>query len=301
MEFFNNPKANLFLNLLLVYFLWGSTYLGMKIGLEDLSPFLLTGTRFLIGGVLLLIITIVFTKNRDFSHAKGSLLIGGILSGVGSSSMCFGINYIPSSIVSLFVAALPIYTLGLDYFFFSKKKPSLASILGLSLGFCGIVLLFNPFGTSHDVGREQLFPILVILFGSISWAYGSLISHKTPQAPGFLGVSLQLISGGIIAIILSMVLESGQIEELKSIHVRSFWAIVYLIIFGSYIGYTAFIWLINNAPPILASSYAYVNPVVALILGFYIGHEKLSILSILASIILLSGVVLMTIGKRKVR
>ncbi len=299
MNLFKNYQYNLFLNLFLVYTIWGSTYLGVKIGLQDLSPMLLTALRFTSGGCILFLFSLFKTGLPKKDEFSGSALIGVLLTGIGTSAVCFAILYIPSGLVALLVALLPVWVFILDYFFFSKTGPSPLSGFGMVLGIIGVIFIFNPFSISTDIGLSELFPICVVFAGSISWAYGSLISPKTSQIKGIQGTSVQMLSGGSVALILSLVLEDNQLYSLIGMSKQGILAMCYLVLIGSFIGYSAYVWLINNAPPILTSSYAFVNPVVAMILGYYLAEETLSQNSIMASVIILIGIIFMTLGRRR--
>lgn len=273
--------------------------MGVKIGLQDLSPMFLTSFRFLGGGIILFIFTLFFSGIPHWSKAKGSLTMGILLTGFGTTAVSYGIKYIPSGLVAVLVALLPVWTFLLDFLFFSKKSPSKLSALGLVLGFVGVFLLFNPF--VHIAGTDEIpiLPVIVIFLGSIAWGLGSLISIKITQVSGMQGVSLQMMAGGFFALLCSYVFESNQLFSILNMNFETLSAMAYLILIGSYIGYSAYIWLINNAPPILTSSYAYANPVVAMLLGYYLSNEKLSTMAITAGILILTGVVFMTLGRRK--
>lgn len=298
MKISQNYKTNLFLNLLLVYIIWGSTYLGVKIALTDLPPMWLTTLRFLTGGAILWLFSLTKDKLASFEEIRGSSLIGIFLTGLGTSSIAYSVRFIPSGVVALLVAMLPLWIFFLDFFFFSKTKPSSLSLLGISTGTLGIILLFNPF---HLVNQETLpfWPFLAVVFGSVSWAWGSLISSRTTQAKGTQGIAIQMVSGGLIALIISLFTESDQLNLTIHMSRNTYVALAYLIFIGSFIGYSAYVWLINNAPPLLTSSYAFVNPVVAILLGYFWINEKLSESMLLASAVILSGVVMMTLGRRK--
>ncbi|WP_341225506.1 EamA family transporter [uncultured Arcticibacterium sp.] len=299
MNFFNNYKSNLFLNLLLVYIVWGSTYMGVKISLEDLSPLLLTGLRFFIGGLILFIFLLFAKKMPSLKDAKGSMFIGLLLTGFGTSSLAYAIQFLPSGLVALLVALLPIWMFLLDFFFFSKAKPSLLSGSGMIIGLIGVLFLFNPFGLKGGISSTEIIPILIVFFSSLIWAFGSLMSTKTRQAKGMAGLSFQMLAGGIFALFASIFLESNQLSAIQTMSSSTLMAMAYLIFIGSFIGYSAYIWLINNAPPILTSTYAFVNPIVAIIIGFYIADEVLDSSSVIASGLILLGVIGMTLGRRK--
>lgn len=295
-------KAKLFTALLLVYTVWGSTYLGVKYAIHDLPPLLLTGIRFGLGGSLLFLFTLL-RGQRSFVKAefKGSAMLGTLLTGVGTSSVAYAILFMPSGIVALLVAMLPLWVFLLDFLFFTKQKPSLLSGAGLILGTIGIFSLLNPFDVSDVETAIPIFPVIVVFVGSIVWAYGTIIGKHTPQVRGLQGISIQMLAGGFIAFFLSLFLEDYNFSTLTSIHQTTFWAMTYLIFIGSYVGYSAFVWLMNNAPPVLTSTYAFVNPVVALFLGWLLAGELLTQKSLIASAIIIAAVVLMTLGRRKTK
>ncbi|MFN3782528.1 MAG: EamA family transporter [Spirosomataceae bacterium] len=294
-------QTKLFTALGLVYVVWGSTYLGVKLALHVFPPLLLTAVRFLIGGGLLFAFTVwrgagLPTKEQLIGASK----LGVFLSGVGTGAVAFAIGYVPSGIVALLVATLPLWTFLLDFFFFSRSKPSLLSGIGLLLGIVGMVFLLNPF--EHSVEHAIPFwPTLVVFVGSISWSYGSLISYNTPQPAAVQSTAVQMFAGGVFALFLSIILENDHLGVLQRVDRQAFWALAYLIFIGSYVGYTAYVWLMNNAPPLLTSTYAYINPVVALFLGWFFVDELLDFQTVVASAIIVSGVVLMTLGRKKGR
>ena len=289
-------QSNLFLNLLLVYILWGSTYLGVKLALIDFAPLFLTSIRFGIGGLILLVFTCSLHGVPSGKEIYGSAKVGFFLSGLGTSAVAFAIDYIPSGIVAVLVAILPLWTFILDFFFFSKKTPSKLSLLGMALGLVGVLFLFDPFGTE---GKLNPLIVLLVMAGSVSWAYGSLISPSTKQTSGLRGVAVQMLAGGITALVFSFIFESNQLQQITNFTLGAALAIAYLIFLGSYVGYTSYVWLINNAPPLLVSSYAFVNPIVALILGALFANELLDGKTTLACLVILIGIVSMTLGRRK--
>jgi drug/metabolite transporter (DMT)-like permease len=298
MDLFSNYKSNLFLNLILVYIIWGSTYMGVKIALTDLPPLFLTGIRFFIGGSFLLAFTLMIKGFPKLSEVKGSILLGTLLTGAGTTSLAYAIQFLDTGFVALLAALLPIWIFLLDFFLFSKSKPTTLSGVGMIIGLGGVLFLFNPFGMD-GIDASKLFPILMVFFSSLIWAFASLLSLKTTQVQGIQGVSIQMVSGGAVAFIASFFLENNQIESVSNMGSSSIFAMLYLILIGSYIGYSAFVWLINNAPPVLTSTYAFVNPVVAIIIGYFIANEILDSSSISASALILTGVVFMTLGRKK--
>lgn len=291
-------QTKLFVALGLVYFIWGSTYLGVKYGIEVLPPLLLTALRFLIGGILFFLFTLLAGSGLPTKKQfLGASWIGLLLSGIGTGSVAYSIQYIPSGIVALLVALMPFWSFILDYFFFSKKAPSLMAGLGLIMGIVGIVFLMNPFEAAGKTAIP-LFPTVIVFIGSISWALGSVISVNTDQPAPLQSTAIQMISGGVVALLISLVAEKDQLMAISRMNQTTYLALGYLIIFGSFIGYSAYVWLINNAPPLIASTYAYINPVVAMLLGWFFASEAFGKQSLIASGMILVAVVLMTAGRK---
>ncbi|WP_346320830.1 EamA family transporter [Chitinophaga sp. YIM B06452] len=296
----NKPK--LILALGLVYILWGSTYLGVKIVTEVLPPFFLSVIRFIFAGSIMLAIGFAVEKEKPTRKQWiNASIIGVLLIGMGNSSVALSLKYMPSGLVALFIAALPAWFIGLDWLFFSKQRPGALTLWGLVLGFVGLFCIFDPFYIIHPdtvIRNYPLWPILVLTGGSIAWAFGSLLSPRLDTPRQLTSSGIQMLSGVICSIILSALLESDQQAAFQAMTTRTWTAIAYLVIFGSLVGYTAFSWLVNNAPTQVSATYAYVNPVVALILGWAFLGETLSTHAFIGSVIVIAGVVLMTIRKK---
>lgn len=295
-------RSRLILALSLVYVLWGSTYLGMKIATEVLPPFLLSVIRFILAGGLMMGIGFAVEKPKiSRKQWKNAGIIGVLLIGIGNSSVAFALAYMPSSLVALFIAALPAWFIGLDWLFFSKTRPSPLTLWGLVLGFAGLFFIFDPFYLMHPdnvVRTYPLWPVAVLTFGSISWALGSLLSPRLETPPQLTSSAIQMLSGVLVTALMSVLLERGDWHAIGEMTTRTWLAIGYLVVFGSLVGYTAFSWLVNNAPPQVSATYAYVNPVVAVILGWVFLHETLAPHAILGSAVVIAGVVLMTLKKK---
>ena len=292
-------KSKLYLALFLVYVVWGSTFMGVKIALETLPPLLVSGLRFTIGGTILLLFTLL--RGHQLPPRKtflNSIFLGLLLTGIGNSSYAYAIHYIPSGIVALIGSTLPLWIFGLNYFFFEQIIPSKIAILGIVMGLVGMFYLINPM---EDFGKTiPIFPMTMIIVGSISWAYGSL-SSKNLELPTvkLQNAAIQMLSGGAFGLTISFLVEKNQLQAIAESNATTFWAMCYLIFVGTYVAYLAFLWLIDNASPQLASTYAFVNPIVALILGWAFLGELLNFRTAIAAAITLIGVVLMTMDKKK--
>ncbi|QJB31395.1 EamA family transporter [Chitinophaga oryzae] len=291
-------SSKTFLYLLAVYIIWGSTYLGMKIATETVPPFLLSALRFFAAGGILLVIG--YSRERSIPTQRqlwSAIFVGVLLIGIGNTTVALAVHCMPSGLVALLVAAMPAWFMGLDWAFFSRKRPSLLTALGIVLGFVGLFLLFNPFSAAHTTRSFPLWPILVVVAGNICWATGSLFVQRLSMPAQMTSTAIQMLAGGASSLLASALLEPGAWDTLPGMSQRSWLAYVYLVMIGSLVGYTSYSWLTRNAPPRLTSTYAYVNPVVAMFLGWAIGHEVIDSMVGVSAAIVIAGVVLMTLKK----
>lgn len=293
-----------YLNLMVIYLVWGSTFLGVRYALEVLPPVLASSLRFLVGGVILLLITVVWRLAKgmcpilpNWQQTLGAVQVGVMLVGIGNTALSYAIKFMPTGLVALLVATLPIWTVVLDFLLFSKLRPHRLTITGLVLGILGMAALLNPFSELHTSDLVW-FPAVLVLIGSASWAYGSLRAPHLTMPPPLQSTAIQMLAGGTFALIISSLTEFDAWEAVSRMSLKTYLAMGYLIFIGSFLGYTSYNWLMRNAPPALVSTYAYVNPVVAIILGWLFLNESLSGRTLAASAITLTGVVLITLGRK---
>jgi drug/metabolite transporter (DMT)-like permease len=293
-----SEKTKIFIALGIVYIVWGSTYLGVKLALHTLPPMLISCTRFLIGGSLLFAFTLIRGQRMPtLQETRNAAFIGVLLSGVGNCAVAYALLIMPSGLVALLVATLPAWMILLDFLFFSSEKPSIIGTIGLVLGLLGMAVLLNP---SQEIGQEEvpILPTLIVFLGSIAWAFGSLKSPYLVLPNSLQSTAIQMFVGGCFSLTMSIIFEKNQLQAFRGMTTETYLAMFYLITIGSYMGYTAYVWLINHAPPQLTATYAYVNPVVAIFLGWIFLNERLTSRSILASVIILTGVIMMTLGRK---
>jgi drug/metabolite transporter (DMT)-like permease len=295
-----SSSVKLWVNLLLVYVIWGSTFLGVRYATEVLPPLMTNAVRFLVGGVLFFIFTLFRGyKIPPLKQWLSAAWVGVLLNGMGGCAVAYAIGFMPSGLVALLVATLPGWMIGLDYYFFAKQKPSWITVLGLGVGLVGMYILLNPWGQLSN--REiPLLPAFLVFIGSITWAWGSLQSPYLEMPPRMQITAIQMLGGGVFSLIISLLLEPTGVAALSNIDDKTYAALAYLIFIGSFVGYSAYVWLLHHSPPTLTATYAYVNPVVAIILGGIFVHEKLSSRSLIASLVVLIGVVLITVGRKRV-
>jgi len=256
-----------------VYIVWGSTYLGIELAAETMPPFFAAGTRFLIAGSLMLGLvawrrgagTLRLTK----AEAASSVLVGLLLP--GANALLFVTErQVPIGLASLIIAAVPLWVVLLR--FAARERPDLVSVAGLVVGFAGIALLVRPGGSSGSLGY-----LLLTVLGSFMWAFGSFLSPRlaVPRDP-FAATAYEMLAGGVVLMAVALVVYSP--DQLNPAHYsgRSIFGLAYLIVFGSLIGYSAYAWLLANAPIGQVSTYAYVNPVIAIALGAIVLGESVT-------------------------
>jgi drug/metabolite transporter (DMT)-like permease len=292
-------KARAWIALIAVYIVWGSTYLAIRYAVETIPPFLTAGIRFLIAGSILFIWQRLNGAPAPKKIEWRSAAIIGLLLLLGGNGMLnWAETRIPSGISSLLIGTVPLWMVVIDALRPNGTKANWLVWLGVLVGLVGTALLANPWQT-HS-GSPALDPLGtgVLIFAALSWAIGSLYSRHAPlpQSP-LLGTGMEMLAGGLgIIVFATIVGEWGQFH-LAAITLRSLAGLVYLIVFGSGIGFVAYTWLLRNAPTHLVATYAYVNPVVAILLGSFIGHEPLETIEIISAFIIVGGVLLITTAK----
>lgn len=278
-----------------LYLIWGSTYLAIRIAIESIPPFFMAGGRFLVAGGVLYI----WARARGSERPAGALWRTGALSGVllllgGNGAVVWAEQFVPSGLVALLVATVPLWIVLQDWLSGKGSPPSLGVLLGVLWGFGGVALLV----TGSEIGQaspEDLLGGLLVLAGAGCWAAGSLVARYGARPPSAaMGNGMQMLAGGG-ALLLAGVL-TGETSRLVpgEISRASVMAVLYLMVFGSLVAFSSYIWLLRNTTPAVASTYAYVNPVVALLLGWALAGEPLSARTGLAAFVILSAVGIIT-------
>lgn len=277
-----------------VYIIWGSTYLAIRFADATLPPFLMAGSRFLIAGAVLY----AWMRLRGASrpgrvHWQSAIVVGLLLLVGGNGVVVWAERVVPSSLAALLISTVPIWMALMDWLRPGGRRPSLATFAGLALGFVGVALLIGP-GTGAAVSFNPLYAGIVIL-ASISWAAGSLYSRgaKMPPAP-LVGTAMEMLAGGAVLLALGLVTGESAHLNLHAVSVKSALAFLFLIIFGSLVAYSAYVWLLRNVAPARVSTYAYVNPVVAVFLGWAFDSEQLTVRTLLAAAVIVAGVLVIT-------
>ncbi len=287
----------------LVYVFWGSTYLGIGIAVEQIPPGMMCAARFLIAGTVMLAYCALTGRRIRFSSkqlwhlaAVGILLLMG-----GNLTLSYAERVVPTGLAALLIAVTPLWFLVLDSLLLGDHHISRRGKIGLAIGIAGVVVLIWPdLFHPNSLSRRELWWSLALQLGSFSWAFGSVLSKKwqTAAADPFSAIAWQVIFAGIANLIFALLFE-------RSVQViwtaRGVSAILYLVVCGSWVGYTAYIWLLQHVPTSKVSTYAYVNPVVAVFLGWLVLHERIDRYILTGSAIIVASVVLVTSAKVSTR
>ena len=279
-----------------VYVLWGSTYLAIAVAIETIPPLLMAGVRYLIAGSLLY----GWSRWRGAArpvriHWRSALLIGGLLLLGGNGGLVWAEQRVASGTAALLVSMMPLWLVLLDWLRPGGTRPGWKVFAGIGLGLAGLILLVRPTGSGH---LDPL-GVGVLIVGAMSWAWGSLRSREVPlpESP-LLATAMEMLSGGALLVLGGLVLGEGAQLHLADVTLRSSLALVYLITAGALVGFTAFVWLLRVASPVVVGTYAYVNPIVAVFLGWLILGEPLTGRTLAAAAVIISGVVLITLSRR---
>lgn len=271
---------------------WGTTYLGIAIAIETIPPILMTGVRFVVGGLIMLAIAIARGARipRDPKTLANLALVGILLIGVGNLSVVWAEQWVPSGIAALLVATAPFWMALIELFRRDGERVTVRSGIGMLIGFAGVAMLVTPGATGGHWSVPLLIGAIAIQIGGIAWQLGSAISkYNVRNVPLMMSAALQMLFGGVILTIIAFAI--GDFARF-SISTRSLVAIVYLTIFGSVIAYSAYVYALSHLSTTVTPLYAYINPVVAMILGWLILKEPLTWISWLAMGVILGGVAL---------
>jgi drug/metabolite transporter (DMT)-like permease len=282
-----------------VYLIWGSTYLAIRYAVATIPPFLMGGTRFVTAGLILYLWARRRGAARPTASQWGAACLTGILLLVcGNGAVIWSEQHIASGIVALIVAVVPLWMVLLDWLRPAGTRPRSAVFVGLALGLTGLVLLVGPdIVVSRAGGGLTLWTALVPVAGSFFWALGSIVSRYAPRpSSSSLATGMQMLAGGAAFLVVSLLtLEPGHFD-VHGVARQSLVGLAYLVTFGSLIGFTAYIYLLGATTPAKVSTYAYVNPVVAVFLGWAVAGEPITSRTIVAALVILAAVAIITLA-----
>ncbi|HYY55382.1 MAG TPA: EamA family transporter [Candidatus Dormibacteraeota bacterium] len=283
----------------LVYVVWGSTYLAIRVAVESLPVLLYAGVRFVVAGAVLYAAVAARGLPRVTRvHWRDAAIVGGLLLLGGNGLVSFAERTVPSGVAAVIVATVPLDMVLLDWVW-RRSRPSWPLLAAIGIGLVGVALLVGAAGFT-DAARVDPLGAGALIVASLSWAAGSLYSSRarTPATP-ILATGMQQLAGG--ALLLGAGAVTGELSALDpaTFTARSLAALLYLIVFGSLVGFTAYIWLLRNVSPALVSTYAFVNPVVAVFLGWAILAEEITVRTVVASAIIVVAVAIITLEQAR--
>lgn len=255
-----------------IYFLWGTTFLAIRIAVEELPPLFAAGARFFIAGIVLLGFMLAKGEARPSARQWRNLLVMSLLMFVAEYGPLFWAEkYVPSGVVSVLAATIPIITLVMEMIILRQQKWNLALAGATLLGFGGVGVLLLPGGRQHF----PVLPCFAILCGCTAWSLGTVLSRSMdlPKARPVTSGAAMMLGGGMLLVISAGI---GEIHPLPHVSLRAAMAVLYLIVFGSLLGFTAFVWLLAHMPATRVASHAYVNPIVAVALGYFFAAEQVT-------------------------
>lgn len=276
-----------------VYIVWGSTYLAIRIGIESYPPLILAGLRHTFVGILLYPVLRIKTGVRPSgANWRAAVVTGALLLFVGNGGVSWAEQTVPSGITALLVATVSLWLVIVDWLRPGGVRPVPRVVMGLLMGFAGLALLVGP---AHLGGSERVDPrgAAVLVVASLAWACGSLYSKHggLPSSP-MLAVAMQSLTGGVILLIAGVLAGEFRGLHLGAITLRSWLALGYLVVFGSGIGFSAYIYILHKSTAARVATYAFVNPVVALFLGWVIVGETITLRTVIAAAVILTAVIL---------
>jgi len=276
-----------------IYLIWGSTYLAIRFAIETLPPFLMLSARFFTAGVLMYVFLRLRGEPRPTAREwKGAAVVGGLLLLGGTGAVGWAEQWIPSGLAALIVAIVPVWMVVLDWVGPENRRPTGSVIAGLVLGLVGVGVLVGPVDLSGG-GRMQLIGSAVVVFGTLCWATGSVYGTRLPHPSSpWMSAALQMSAGGVLLMAFGTAMGEWARVDPGQVSARSLGALAYLIVFGSLIAFAAYVFLLRYEAPARVGSYAYVNPVVAVFLGWALAAEPVTARTIVAAAIILTGVIL---------
>ena len=275
-----------------VYVIWGSTYLFIRIAVETMPPLLMAGVRFLVAGGVLLAVTRrlpgaagVTMGRREW---RAAAIAGALLLFAGNGGVSYGEQYVPSGVVALMVATVPLFIALLSAIALGRRLRPLA-IVGIGAGLLGTAILIRPgAGGSADLGH-----MLLVLASPLCWAIGSLYATRAPLAKHVLvATAMEMLCGGVLLVAAGLALGEAGAVHLSHVSVAAWLSVLYLIVFGSLVAFSAYVWLLGKVATTAVATYAYVNPLVAVLLGWAVLGEHITAQTVIAAALIIVAVVL---------
>ena len=287
------PRWQLITAFAAVYLIWGSTYLAIRFAIETLPPFFMAATRFLVAGALLY----GFARWRGAESPTrrnwlAAALLGSLFLLLGNGGVVWAEQVVPSGLAALLVAVVPMWTVLIDWVRPGGRRPGATTVAGLAIGFAGVAFLIAPGDLVGGAG-VNLVGAVVLMGATLAWSIGTVYSSRLPlPASPLLATGMEMLAGGAGLAVAGLLAGEAARVDLAGASLRSVGSLAYLIVFGSLVGFTAFVWLLRVTTPARVATYAYVNPVVAVVLGWALAGEPLTARTLVAAAGIVAAVVL---------
>jgi drug/metabolite transporter (DMT)-like permease len=291
-------RSRIILAFALLYVLWGSTYLAMRVVVRDMPPYVAGTVRYLVSGPIMLAACAFMGRKIRITaqDLRRLLVIAILLLSIGNIGVLWGEEYVPSGLASLIVALVPIWVVLIEAWGFRSRRMNLQGLLGLALGIAGLLTLLWPrISSGSHLGRLELIGSGILAISSFFWALGSIFSHRYQLSVDvFVSAAWQMTLGGLVNGVIALL--TGQFPKTHwTMHALT--SIGYLVVFGSWIGYSAYIYLLEHVPTPKVATYAYINPIVALVLGWLILREQVDVFMLIGTVIIIASVALVNTSK----
>jgi drug/metabolite transporter (DMT)-like permease len=284
----------------MIYFVWGSTYLAIRIGVQEMPPFLMAGLRFTAAGLgMFLWMRMTGTPSLTWQEWKGATLLGALMFLLDYACLFWAEQRIPSGIAAVILAMIPVCITLLEIIFLRTLGLSIRLVSGLLIGLLGVGVLANPWASLGEAPLDRR-GVIALLAACVGWSVGTIVTKRLVlPASKPMSAAAQMLTGGVQLLILAAL--SGEISNFHAgaVSGKAWFSLVYLIIAGSIVAFTAYVWLLHYESPTRVGTYAYVNPVVAVILGGLLGGEKIGVRTVSAMVLILLGVAAITTAKAK--
>jgi drug/metabolite transporter (DMT)-like permease len=286
----NHPQFKAYAALVSVYFFWGTTYLAIRMALESFPPFVLMATRFLISGTIMMAAAVLFgarlPKGRELIFTA---LFGMLGLGFGNGTLVFAETMIPSGTAALFITTAPFWLVGLEALLPGGERLHLPTLAGIVVGFLGVLVLVGPSAAGFGAGSTLLNGFILLQVGCLGWNLGALLQRRQPtKAHPVVSGALQQLAVGLMFLPVAIAVPQHEIHW----HARGVFALAYLVVFGSIVGYSSFVYAMEHLPVPIVSTYNYVNPIVAVTLGWFFYREPFGIRELVAMVGVFTGVAL---------
>lgn len=284
----------------MIYFVWGSTYLAIRVGVQQMPPFLMAGMRFTAAGLAMYLwMRLAGTPSPSWREWKGVTLLGALMFLLDYACLFWAEQRVPSGIAAVILAMIPVCITLLEIIFLRTQALSVQLVSGLAVGILGVGVLANPWASLGEAPLDHR-GVIALLVACVGWSVGTIVTKRLVlPASKPMSAATQMLTGGVQLLILAAV--TGEIAQFHagSVSGKAWFSLIYLIIAGSIVAFTAYVWLLHFESPTRVGTYAYVNPVVAVILGALLGGETVGPRTISGTILILIGVAAITTAKAK--